>query len=242
MPDLCPSVSLPTASAGRHLRFLLGGLLAAFLAAGHPAQALVINPIFEPSWTVGFMGGPAAPAAATTAVNNVIAEYQADFANPVTINISFGWGDIQGSAVTSGAVSNFPSQAPQYTLGQVTTQHATAVGSPGATSVLATAFANLPATYPNPGGSTSFFVPDAEFKALTGAAQNADPLDGFTGYATNLCSGGTCPALMALVEHEVAHAMGRVDWAFQSGVANGTPPTFSSELLHLRLQHNHARS
>jgi hypothetical protein len=157
MPDLCPSVSLPTASAGRHLRFLLGGLLAAFFAAGDPAQALLINPIYETSWINN------APAGATADVVAVIAEYQSDFSNPVTINISFGWGDIQGSPVTSGAVANFPSQAPQYTLAQVRTQYTTAVGLQPTNTALATAFANLPATYPNPGGSTSFFVADAEY-------------------------------------------------------------------------------
>jgi hypothetical protein len=215
---------LPVGRAGRRLGLLSGVALGALFGAGQPADALVIIPSFETSWTM--VGG--APAAATTAVDNVIAEYEADFSNPVTIKVSFGWGDIQGSPVTSGAVANFPSQTPQYNLAQVTAQYATAVGSPGATSVLATAFANLPATYPNPGGSTSFFVADAEFKALTGGAQNADPLDGFTGYATDLCSGTTCPSFFtALVEHEVAHAMGRVDWAFQSGVANGAPPKLS---------------
>jgi hypothetical protein len=150
----------------------------------------------------------------------------------VTITISFGWGDIQGTPVPigTGAVANFPSQTPQYTLAQVKAQYTTAVGLQPTNIALATAFAKLPATYPNPGGLDTFFVPDAEFKALTGMAQNPDPLDGFTGYATDLCSGAACPDFTGFVEHEGAHAMGRVVWAFQSGmppVPNGAPPKLS---------------
>jgi PEP-CTERM motif len=236
MHILSRAVSSTTGPARRHSSFLLSGLLGAILAASQPAQALTINPIFEASWLAS------APAGATTDVMNVIAEYQSDFSNPVTINISFGWGDIQGNPVTGGAVSNFPSQAPQYTLAQVKGLYATAVGLQPANSALATANANLPATYPNPGGaSANFFVPDAEYKALTGVAQNADLIDGFTGYATNFCApnpvcaydftGNTPPAgsidFTSVVEHELSHAMGRVDWAFQSGVANGAPPKLS---------------
>ena len=59
--------------------------------------------------------------------------------------------------------------------------------------------ANLPAAYPHPGGRTiggvpAFIIPDSEYIALTGLAQNADTIDGFTGYAVNFCGGGTCVA------------------------------------------------
>jgi PEP-CTERM motif len=229
MHDLYPSIR----RSGRGLGLLSGVALGALFGAGQPVQALVINSVFDTSWTTS------APAGATADVNHVIAEYEADFSNPVTVTVSFGWGTLNNSPINpnGGGVTNFPSQNPQYTLAQVKTQYATAVGSPGATSALVTANANLPATYTNPGGSTSFFVPDAEFKALTGGAQNADPVNAFTGYGTTPAglnwdfSGGVPPVnefdFTSVVEHEVAHALGRVDWAFQSGVANGPPPKLS---------------
>jgi hypothetical protein len=80
-------------------------MLGAVFAAGQPADAgqLTITPLFDSSWTSGFMGGPAAPTAATTAVNNVISEYEADFptdltaaSKPVSITVAFGWGEIGG--------------------------------------------------------------------------------------------------------------------------------------------------
>jgi hypothetical protein len=204
------------------------------LGMAQPAQALVITPIFENSWTAN------APSGATTVVNNVISEFEGLYSNPVTINVQFGWGDINGSALPNNAlgVANFPSQNPQYTFTQTETlmQNASLVQSNNV--ALATAVANLPSSYPNPSGSTSFFVPDTEYLALTGAAQNADPVESFTGYGTLNGTGfgwdfsGNTPSasnfdFTAVVEHEVAHAMGRVDWAFQSGVANGAPPKLS---------------
>jgi len=240
MPDLCPSVSSPIRYSDRGVGLLLGGALCALLGASQPADALVIMPSFDTSWTMP--GG--APAAATTVVNNVIAAYQADFSNPVTIKIAFGWGELNGTPQTSGAATTFaaadfppPFGAAGLTLAQVKAAYATAVGAAGATQVLVTANTNLPATYPNPGGSTTFFVPDAEYKALTGGALNADPIDGFTGYATdgNFCSTGpACPYdysggppaagaidFTAVVEHELSHAMSRVDYAFNN--SNGVP-------------------
>ena len=105
-------------------------------------------------------------------------------------------------------------------------------------ALLVTANNYLPSSYPNPGGlSNGFFIPDAEYKALTGGALNGDTIDGFTGYATNFCGGGTCPYdftggvpgstaidFTAVVEHELSHALGRVDYAFSSGTAGGAPP------------------
>ena len=213
--------------------------MVALFGVGQPADALVINPVFDASWA-------AAPAGATTDVNNVIAEYEADFSNPVTVTVAFGWGELNGSSITSGAAtvfatSDFPppfGPASTFSLSQVKGFYNTAAGGSGATQVLVTANSHLPATYNNPGGSNGFFIPDAEYKALTGTPLNGDTIDGFTGYETNFCGGGTCPYdftggtpaadaidFTAVVEHELSHALGRVDYAFSSGV-QGNPPPF----------------
>jgi hypothetical protein len=218
--------------------WLPGAALVALLGAGEPADALVINPVFDASWA-------SAPAGATTDVNNVIKEYEADFSNPVTVSIAFGWGELNGSPIGSGAAtvfatSDFPppfGPASTFTLAQVKGFYASAAAAPGSTQVLVTANSHLPATYPNPGGSAGFFIPDAEYLALTGTPLNADTIDGFTGYATNFCGGGTCPYdfsggtpgpnaidFTAVVEHELSHALSRSDYAFSSGAPGGAPP------------------
>jgi hypothetical protein len=242
MPDLCPSVSLPIGRTGRRLGLLTGGMLGALLLAGQSADALVITPSFDASWnniTATGWGSAANMAAATAVVNNVIAEFQGFFNNPVSITIAFGLGEVRGLPVTSGAAaffdaSDFP-PTTQFTLAQVKALYAGAAGAAGATQVLVTANANLPAAYPNPGGSNMFMVPDAEYKALTGGLTlDNDPIDGYTGFAPNFCGGGTCPYdfsggppgpnaidFTAAVEHELSHAMSRVDFAFSN--SNGTP-------------------
>jgi hypothetical protein len=218
------------------LGLLTGVALGALLGAGQATQALVITPSFDATWATN-----PNVAAATGVVNSVIAEFQADFNNPVTITVAFGWGEVRGIALTGGAASTFDAAdftTNQFTLAQTKAFYNTAVGLQPTNAVLATANANLPATYPNPGGATTFFIPDSEYKALTGLAFDNDPIDGYTGYATNFCgpgpacaydySGGPPPAgtvdFKAVVEHEVSHAMGRVDFAFASGVQNGAPP------------------
>ena len=212
-----------------------------------PAKALIINPSFDTSWfNNGATGWNGNLAAATNVVNNVIAEFEAAFSNPVTITLAFGLGETEGSPVTSGASANITgtNYNQNYTLAQVEALYHAAATAPGATNVLKTADANLPAAYPHPGGRTiggvpAFIIPDSEYIALTGLAQNADTIDGFTGYAVNFCGGGTCPYdftggvpaanaidFTAVVEHEVTHAMGRIDYAFAAAPQPLTPLDF----------------
>jgi hypothetical protein len=243
MHGLFPLIKRPA----RYLGLLSGAALVALFGAGQPADALTINPVFDASWATN----PQA-AQATAVVNSVIAEYQGDFSNPVTINVAFGFGELNGSPITSGAATAFATSdflspfgpATGFTLAQTEAIYAAAAAGSGATTVLQTADAHLPAAYPNPGccggtTPTNFFIPDAEYKALTGMALDTDPVDGFTGYATDFCgpgapncaydySGGPPPAntidFKSVVEHELSHAMSRVDFAFSSGVAGGSPP------------------
>ena len=240
MHDLFPSIRR---HPGRRLGLLSAVALGALFAAGQPAQALTITPSFDASWA----GWGANLAAANAVVTSVINEYQNDFNNPVTVTIAFGLGETEGQPVTSGASANITgtNYNQNYNLAQVQALYAGAAGAAGATSVLQTANANLPATYPHPGGRATggvpaFIVPDAEYLALKGAAQNADLIQGFTGYATNFCGGGTCPYdftggppggtaidFKAVVEHEIAHALGRIDYAFAGGGQPLTPQDFS---------------
>src|SRR5208282_2229447 len=98
-------------------------------------------------------------------------------------------------------------------------------------TALGIAVANLPST--NPFSSNQFFIPDAQYLALTGHAQNADTINAYIGMSTAPggsswnYSGGPPPPnqldFTATLQHEVAHAMGRVDFAFSGGMPPGTP-------------------
>jgi hypothetical protein len=223
-------------------RLLRSALLAsvAAVAITAPAQALVIQPIFEASW-----GN--APAGATTDINNVISEFEHDFSNPVTVAIQFGWGDIDITQPVAGNTlgqTNFPqvlngsptlSSVAQYSLSQTEGFYNAAVALQPNNAVLKTAVANLPASYPNGGNSSMFFIPDAEYKALTGVAQSPfDAVDAYNGFNASQpwdFSGGI-PAsgtydFTAVAEQEISHALGRTDWGFFPGTAGENPPFLS---------------
>src|SRR6516162_1178126 len=144
MRDVYGSVRSPFGRRVRGLGLLSGVALGALLGVGQAAQALVITPSFDASWA-------AAPAAATTVVNNVIAEYEAAFSNAVTVTVAFGWGELNGSPISSGAAtvfagSDFPppfGPANTFSLSQVKGFYNTAAGGAGATGHCQQLFALL---------------------------------------------------------------------------------------------------
>ena len=207
-------------------------------AAATSVMAFTITPTYDANWLAD------APAAATADVTNVINDYETAFgSNPnfaqVNVNIQFDWGDIAGLPLPANdaGVTAYPQLLPGgtpqfYTFNQVTSLLQNASAAQPLNTALAIAVANLPAT--NPFASNQFFIPDAEYLALTGHAQNADAINAYIGVSTAPggsgwdYSGGPPPAseidFSATLQHEVAHALGRVDFAFSSGTPGGAPP------------------
>lgn len=199
-----------------------------WFVAQAPAHALSIVPHYESSWTTN------APAAASAAVNTVISTLEGDFNNNVTVNLQFGWGDLNGSSLPSNAlgVTSFNlSSAPAYSLSQVESLingAATANPTNAALNIAALHLPSLTSSY----ASSQFFVPDAEYKALTGGAQNGDTIDAYLGFGSGVSwdySGGKPSSnsfdFAAVLEHEMTHALGRVDYGFSS-----SPPPFLTPL------------
>lgn len=229
---------------------LMGLALVAIAASTAQAGPFTINAVFETSWINN------APAAATADVNAVIKEFEAAFTNPVTITIQFGWGDVAstaanpgGIAIAGGAAAYFPqlytANPAQYTLAQtekLMTDHAAAHPE---NQPINTAAPNLPMAYLNPGGSTNFFVSDAEYKALTGKAQNTDAIDGYVGVAAKdpwsfgaAAGAAGTEYFRGALEHEITHDMGRFDAAYL--VANGGNPAYLTPLDFYKINANNA--
>jgi hypothetical protein len=147
------------------------------------------------------------PAGFVTAINYVVALYDAMFTNNVTVNIDVGYGEVNGQSLGGdpGLSSNTPF-APSYSSVR---NALIAENAPGANT--------LP-TNPPVGAPPTLGTTQAEAKAL-GLIGNDGSIDGYVGFsnAANEFSysiNGVPPAgeiyFVGVVEHEFSHVMGRV--------------------------------
>src|SRR5262249_9830067 len=95
-------------------------LVTTLLGMPCPAHALSFNVTFDPS-TAG------APAGFATAFNSVISFYTTTYADPMTINLHVGWGDINGGPLAPGLIGQsltnqpaVPHATPQLGAGPTT--------------------------------------------------------------------------------------------------------------------------
>jgi hypothetical protein len=206
------------------------------------AKAMNIIADFDSEWASG------APSAATTAVNNVITEFDTIFTNPITVTIGFGWGEVDQIPLATGAAAWYPQFgvgptppagdfAPNTNLAAVTALYNAAPAVHPGNSVLNIAQQNLPPAFANPHGSSGFFLADTEKSALMNQTlPSISSEQAFAGFATNFCSficpydytGGVPAAgnidFASVVEHEIAHALGRFDSAYADKTKGGGPP------------------
>jgi len=154
-----------------------------------------INLIFDSA----AQGAPQGFRDAIQAAANIL---DAAFTDNIMVNISVGYGEIQGSPVTGGAAEGGPSSGGGYTYGSLLPylqqELAGAVQSglsllPGGSSVQ---------------GQTTVVVWSAEEKALGLMNPNATALDGAVGFATDIPVGDLIQGAL----HELAHALGRVPY------------------------------
>lgn len=154
-----------------------------------------------------------APAGFTSDVLAAVQYLESQFVNPVTITIDVGYNEIDGSALSSGALGEsltyLSSVSYASLLGAVTADATTATD--------ASVVASLPATSPVSGAN--YWVSAAQAEALGLVASNTS-LDGYIGFATaslftygDTATSGTVAAgtydFFATVVHEITEVMGR---------------------------------
>ena len=197
---------------------LLGSAICfGFGAAGSaPASALTINTIYSAS--VNNLGNATEVKAA---FQRAIATYQNMFANPVTINLQVGWGELLGSPVTSLGVAGMTGYGT-YSYSQMQTMlRATSTSASDQT-----AYANFAAT--SPIGAGTFTMTPAQAKAI-GLAGASSAIDGYVGFGAgysfdfNRTDGITAGAydFTGVALHEISHVLGRVSGLGFSGATNG---------------------
>jgi hypothetical protein len=180
------------------------------------ARALTFNLSYDSSTA-------SAPAGFFTAFQDAIDFYQNTYDNPITINMDVGWGEIDGRSLSPGDLGQ--SQTDQqgfYSYSQIVT----ALANNDTSAADATAFANLPATYPV--ANAQFVMANAEAKAYGLLAGNASGIDGWVGFDSaatytfdpnNRSVAGEYD-FVGLADHEISEVMGRYGLG-QNGASSG---------------------
>jgi hypothetical protein len=181
---------------------LLAGLAA--LALSGSAEALVINASYDPSVS-------RAPAGFQDAFQSAITLFQNTYSEPVTINLSVGWGELGGSSIASGALGESgTSVVGSFTYSQVRN----ALLANAKSSADAAALASLPAV--DPTGGKRQWMASSEARALgLGGNVSSDGAVGFdstvawTFDPNNRAVKGAYD-FIGVAEHEISEVMGRV--------------------------------
>ncbi|MDE1990684.1 MAG: NF038122 family metalloprotease, partial [Betaproteobacteria bacterium] len=155
------------------------------------------------------------------AIQQAAAQLDSAITNNITVNIAVGWGEDAGTAVTGNTWGlGGPSSTQYLTYSSLTSALKTAATASGNASLTA----NLPAT--NPFYGSTWEIGSAEAQALglgslfPSASTPSSP-DGSVGfnasvnwaYGTSNGIGTSQGDLVAVALHELAHALGRVDFS-----------------------------
>jgi hypothetical protein len=157
--------------------------------------------------------------------------------NEITVNIAFGWGEYGGNPLTS-TTNNVLSENVETgvfesytTIKNALSNRAFALALSGTDPGDSITSANtLPSSDPAPGGNGTYFVTNAEAKALgltpSYSTTNSQHYDGFVGLNSSdsftfdpnkRAAAGQYDAIGAL-EHEISEVLGRIDEMGQTGI------------------------
>ncbi len=161
-----------------------------------------------------------APAGFKAAVAAAVQFWESRITSAITVNITFGYGTVNGQPLDPGAVGESVAQGLTLPYDQVLKGLATnATSSSDFTSINALIAGD-------PTGGTPFFVTTAEAKALGLYPATESGIDGYVGlgakdpftYTGGTIAAGTYDAVGTL-EHEISEVLGRI-----SGIGQGTDP------------------
>ncbi len=159
-----------------------------------------------------------APSWFKSAVTFAVGQMNALIANPITLNLTFSWGQENNIPIRAGAAAqnqSYGGYVNYATLYGALSSHATSADD-------RTAVAALTATDPTHGGQ--FYVPTAMMKTLGLLNATSTSPDGFVGLDSSLnwspnANGNVGPGQydpVVSIEHEISEVMGRVGYLSSS--------------------------
>ncbi|HEX2944008.1 MAG TPA: NF038122 family metalloprotease [Rhodopila sp.] len=173
-----------------------------------------------------------APSAFKTAVTTAATYLESVFNDPVTINISVGYGEVNGNALGSSTLGASQSYLSSYSYSTLRT----ALSNDATSAADTSAVASLPSTSPVSG---TFWTTTAQAKALGLTSATSTATDGFIGFSSSLPftysdSNGVASGTYdfnGVALHEMTEVMGRL--LFVGGTIGTTASSYSLlDLFH----------
>ena len=170
-----------------------------------------------------------APSVFQTGVESAVQYFLDKFANPITITLDVGYGEVLGQNLPFGVLGESSFGVNSFHYSDVYTALQTQAGAhPLAPE--AQAFGTLPTDGSDPLGAGNYLITSADQKAL-GLVANGNNLDGGVGFAKNSrivpwnygsTTTGSQYDFVSVAKHEISEVMGRVAWVGQSVSDAGT--------------------
>ncbi len=182
------------------------------------SSGLVINVSYDSSVTDLATTDPTLEAEFKGAVQAAVQYFESVITNPVTVKISFGWGEFAGTPVTGLSTNKATTFNTSYS-----NLYAALVAADTQSDVQKAAVATLPSSDPT-GGAGVFKVSSAEARILglntfftgTDGSIGLNSSDSYTWTGGSVAS-GTYDAVGAL-EHEISEVLGRIQHAGASNI------------------------
>jgi hypothetical protein len=151
-----------------------------------------------------------APPGFVQAVQNAAAQIESQFSDSITVNITVGWGEIGGQAITRSHIAlGGAATGHFYTYAQTVT----ALTNDRTTADDFTAVGAMPG-FLNPNGNGSVVIDRAQERALGLVAATDAVVDGNIGFSTDFSSSFWVGGAI----HEITHAMGRMSGYADYGI------------------------
>lgn len=182
---------------------------------GQSAGGLTINISYDSSVTALMTSNPLLYTEYTAAVQQAVNFYQSAIKTPMSVNISFGWGEVGGNTISGGSIGQSSTYYSVYSYQTFYNAVAGVLDSPTASAVQKAAFTTLSPTDPT-GGLGRFYISTSQQKALGLGSYTGT--DGFVGLNSTVAYGWTQPNTafngydaVGAIEHEISEVLGRYD-------------------------------